>query len=113
MAAQDETALDPSPESLLDFIREVQQKDAFVKSLVAEPAAGYEQDAHGLVRFNSKVIVPRSVSLRNEILMRNYDDQVAGGYYGVARTVELIVRKYYWKGLTPDIKTYIKECDVC
>jgi transposase InsO family protein len=113
MAAQDETALDPSPESLLDFIREVQQKDAFVKNLVAEPAAGYEQDAHGLVRFNGKVVVPRSASLRNEILMRNHDDQVAGGHYGVARTVELIARKYHWKGLTPDVKTYIKECDVC
>jgi hypothetical protein len=47
-AAQGEIALDTQPESLLDFIREVQQKDAFVKNLVAEPTAGYEQDKHGL-----------------------------------------------------------------
>jgi hypothetical protein len=47
-AAQGETVLDTQPESLLDFIREVQQKDAFVKNLVAEPTAGYEQDEYGL-----------------------------------------------------------------
>jgi hypothetical protein len=47
-AAQGETALDTQPESLLDFIREVQQKDAFIKNLVAEPTAGYKQDEHGL-----------------------------------------------------------------
>jgi hypothetical protein len=41
-AAQGETVLDTQPESLLDFIREVQQKDAFIKNLVAEPTAGYE-----------------------------------------------------------------------
>jgi hypothetical protein len=48
-----------------------------------------------LWRLRGKVVVLRSASLRNEILMRNHDDQVASGYYGVTRTVELISRKYH------------------
>jgi hypothetical protein len=36
-----------------------------------------------------------SVALRQEILKRNHDDQVASSYYGVLRTAELISRKYY------------------
>jgi hypothetical protein len=46
--AQGEIVLDTQPESLLDFIREVQQKDAFIKNLVAEPTARYKQDEYGL-----------------------------------------------------------------
>ena len=113
-AATGETALDEPPESLIDFVRKIQQKDAsaYVDREGAN-TAGYERDLQGLLRYHGRVVVPKSAALRQEILKRNHDDQVAGGHYGVSRTAELISRKYHWQGLIKDVKTYINECDVC
>jgi hypothetical protein len=95
-AAAGETALDEPPESLIDFVRKIQQKDASAYvDRDGEPTAGYERDSQGLLRFHGRVVVPMSAALRQEILKRNHDDQVAGGYYGVSRTAELISRKYH------------------
>jgi hypothetical protein len=95
-AATSETALDEPPESLIDFVRKIQQKDASAYvDRNGEPTAGYERNSQGLLRFHGRVVVPMSAALRQEILKRNHDDQVAGGYYGVSRTAELISRKYY------------------
>jgi hypothetical protein len=95
-AATGETALDEPPESLIDFVREIQQKDAYVHvDHDREPTAGYERDLHGLLRFHGRVVVPIIAALRHEILKRNHDDQVASGHYGVLRTAELISRKYH------------------
>src|SRR5436309_15258092 len=42
----------------------------------------------------------------------NHDDPY-GGHFGVARTTELIRRKYYWPSVHRDIKKYVSTCDVC
>jgi plasmid maintenance system killer protein len=95
-AATGETALGEPPESLIDFVREIQQKDASIHvNHDGKPTAGYERDLYRLLRFHGKVVVLISAALRHEILKRNHDDQVASGHYGVSRTTELISRKYY------------------
>ena len=35
-----------------------------------------------------------------------------GGHFGIEKTKELIVQKYYWPTLRHDVKGYIKGCDV-
>jgi hypothetical protein len=95
-AATGETALDEPPESLIDFVRKIQQKDASVPvNYDGEPTAGYERDLHRLLRFYGRVVVPISAALRHEILKRNHNDRVASSHYGVSRTAELISRKYH------------------
>jgi hypothetical protein len=95
-AAEGETALEEPPELLIDFVREIQQKDASVHvDREGASAAGYERNSQGLLRFYGRVVVPVSAALRQEILKRNHDDQVASGHYGVSRTAELISRKYH------------------
>ena len=45
-AAASETVLDEPPESLIDFVRKVQQKDASAYAdCDGEPTAGYERDS--------------------------------------------------------------------
>jgi hypothetical protein len=74
-AATSETALGEPPESLIDFAREIQQKDASVHvDHDRKPTAGYERDLHGLLRFYGKVVVLISAALQQEILKRNHDD---------------------------------------
>jgi hypothetical protein len=95
-AAAGEMALDEPPESLIDFVRKIQQKDASAYvDRNREPTAGYERDSQGLLRFYGRVVVPMLAALRQEILKRNHDDQVAGSHYGMSCTAELISRKYH------------------
>jgi hypothetical protein len=95
-AAASEMALDEPPESLIDFVCKIQQKDASAYvDRNREPTAGYKRDSQGLLRFYGRVVVPMLAALRQEILKRNHDDQVAGSYYGMSRTAELISRKYH------------------
>ena len=50
--------------------------------------------------------------IRTEIISRHHDDPLAG-HFGVEKTRELVVRKYYWPTLRADIEAYVKGCDVC
>jgi len=55
--------------------------------------------------------VPEEASVRAEILLRYYNDPIAG-YFGVDKTHELIKRYYYWLDIVKYIKQYIRSCDV-
>ncbi|TPX36791.1 hypothetical protein SeLEV6574_g08003 [Synchytrium endobioticum] len=49
---------------------------------------------------------------RKEVLEICHDSALAG-HYGVAKTFELILRRYWWKGILYDVREYVKSCDVC
>ena len=123
-AVQDETAFTREPsETLTDLIREVQRRDASYAIFNAEvdrkhdgkEAARHqhwELDPMGLLRRNGKVWVPHEANLRQKLLMKNHDDPL-GGHYGLAKTVELLLRKYYWPRLKQEAKEYISHCEKC
>lgn len=121
-ASTGETAFsDPLP-SFIDLLRRVQRKDAFVLDhrwgdIEEKDEAGavqrpWQEDSEGLLRFKGSIYVPRDPAVRAEILKMNHDDPL-GGHLGVARTLEVIRRKYFWDGLIKDIKAYVRDCDVC
>ena len=69
-------------------------------------------DQDGLLRYRGSAYVPNDPAVRQEIMKMNHDDPY-GGHFGVARTTELIHRKYYWPSVGRDIKKYVSTCDVC
>ena len=66
----------------------------------------------GLLYRDSKVQVLYKVNLQQKILIKNYNDPLSG-YYGLARTMELLLHKYYWLRLKQEIKEYISYCKKC
>ena len=46
-------------------------------------------------------------------VIRQIHDQVAVGHPGIARTVNVIGRNYYWPGMNKDIRRYVRNCHVC
>ena len=48
----------------------------------------------GLLYKNGKVWVPYKANLQQKILIKNYNNPL-GGHYGLAKTVELFLYKYY------------------
>ena len=49
---------------------------------------------------------------RGEAMRSNHDDPHAG-HFGYLRTLELVRRKYYWPGMSRDIKQYVRTCNAC
>jgi hypothetical protein len=63
-AATSETALDEPLESLIDFVRKIQQKDASAYvDHDRELTTGYKYNSQGLLQFHGRVIVPMSAAL--------------------------------------------------
>lgn len=49
--------------------------------------------------------------IRTEMISQQHDDLLAG-YFGINKTRKLVARKYYWKTLFQDVKSYIQGCNI-
>jgi len=59
-----------------------------------------------------KVYVPKDEELRAEVIWLHHDVPAAG-HGGRWKTVELVMRNYWWLGVTRDIGRYVERCDLC
>ena len=57
-----------------------------------------------------QVYVP--TQLRKSIIQLNHDSEFAG-HLGIDKTVDLILRNYFWPKMRQDIAGYIKHCTIC
>ena len=119
-ATERATALAPLSEPLLEIIQVAQRNDSRCqdiakKRLGKRNANGKEiwaMDNSGLLRYESRVVVPEDPALRGEVMKLHHDDPLAG-HYGVEKTLELLRRSWYWENMETDVRAYCKECDVC
>ena len=58
-----------------------------------------------------KVYVLKNEELRAEIIQLYYDVPVAG-YKGKLKTTELVIRNYWWLGVTKDVEKYVKGYNI-
>ena len=56
--------------------------------------------------------VLKDVELRTEIVWLYHDVPVAG-HRGRWKTTELVIRNYWWPGVTKDVGRYVDSCDMC
>ena len=65
-----------------------------------------------LVLKEGKVYVPKDEELRVEIIQLHHNVLVAE--HGERwKTVELVMRNYWWLGVTRDVGKYVEGCDAC
>ena len=86
-----------------------------VQRLKSHQSCGrYQMDSQGLLYLQQdgrqKLVVP--TSLRQRIL-RECHDIPSVGHVGIRRTVELLNRTYYWKGMRGDATSYVHTCPTC
>ena len=72
----------------------------------------YSVDDVGLLRYVDCVVVPQQESLRGQLL-ELYHDCPSGGHWGRDKTLDLIRRRFTWKGITEDVAEYVATCPVC
>jgi len=65
-----------------------------------------------LVLKEGKVYVPKDEELRVEIIQLHHD-VLAVGHGGRWKMVELVIRNYWWPGVTRDVGKYMEGCDLC
>jgi transposase InsO family protein len=68
--------------------------------------------ADGVATWYNRIFVPDVDSLRERVL-RECHDSIASGHPGRTRTVELILRDYWWPTLTKDAHAYVDGCSTC
>ena len=69
-------------------------------------------ELNGKLYYQEKRYVPDFEPLKIELLKRYHDSPLAG-HPGSAKTLELILRDYYWPQLYLFVKRYVRNCRIC
>ena len=118
--AMHETAYNDSSRSVFELVKALQKEDSFVteqregqgQGRRTRSAGAWTFDSQGLLRHRDKIYVPEEESVRQELLKRHHDDELAG-HFGVEKTYELLHRKYYWPKMKAAVEEHCKSCEIC
>ena len=105
---------------LLDKVRKCEARDDEVVKAVEEmKQAGVKmlrnEEQHqedGLMLKEGKVYVLRDDKLRAEVI-RLYHDMPVGEHRGQWKMAKLVMRNFWWLGVTREVKQYIKGYNTC
>jgi len=105
---------------LLEKIKKARSKDEDVIRVVEEMKKTGVKELRGnewkieenLVLKEGKVYVPKDEELRVEVIWLHHDVPAAG-HGGRWKTVELVMRNYWWPGVTRDVGKYVEGYDLC
>ena len=59
-----------------------------------------------------RIVMPKDDEIRTLVLSEAHDSPLAG-HFGIEKTLELVQRKWTWKGLQKDVKDYVQSCLRC
>ena len=92
-------------------LQELQETDSKAHKLRKQGLQdGPYQDINGVLHYQGLLFVPEAI--RMELLNWHHDDLLAG-HFGIEKIRELLAKKYYCPTLRPNVKAYVKGCDVC
>ena len=101
-----------------DFLSRVKKGTAMIKESETEALKkgnGQDEDwkeGEGFMTYKGRVYVPQDSQLRHDIVQAHHDSPVAG-HPGRWKTLDLVVRSYWWPGISRYISQYVKGCDKC
>ncbi|QRW23889.1 Retrotransposable element Tf2 protein [Rhizoctonia solani] len=106
---QIESALDQdkSLEEILQFLQNESKAPPSIKRAFKD----YQMEA-GLLFYQGRIVVPDVGTLRTDLL-RIFHDSPLAGHPGRQRTLELILRNYYWPGIRADTYWHVDSCETC
>jgi len=104
---------------LVEKIKKARSRDENVVRVVEEMKKVGVKELRGnewkiekdLVLKEGKVYVLKDEELRAEVIWLHHDVPTAG-HGGRWKTVELVMRNYWWPGVTRDVGKYVKGCDL-
>lgn len=100
-----------SPSSFIEQIKKDLKESEILKDFQESKLSPDFTLVNDILYYKDKIVVP-SERLQLSVLHKRHNLPTAG-HFGVAKTVELIQRDYYWKSLRSFVKKYIRGCDTC
>ena len=107
---------------LKSLIQELQSKDSWVNRFkdndgaqtgrLRFPNKDWSLGEDNLLRYKGRIYVPEDPALRQEIIAKCHDDPLAG-HFGAEKTLELLQRKYHWRDVAAQVRSYVQTCDIC
>ena len=106
--------------NIIEKIKKAKGKDEEIvrviekmKKVEIRTLKGKEWQLEGdLILKERKVYVPKDEELRVEIIQLHHDVPVAR-HGGKWKTTELVMRNYWWPGVTKDMMRYVEGFDMC
>lgn len=71
---------------------------------------GFYINQRGLLFYNNGLYILKVLCVT--ILMSRHDS-VLSGHFGIRKTLELILREFWWPRMAPDVEEYVKTCMKC
>ena len=66
----------------------------------------------GLLYYKNRLSIPENEALQSEIAQGGHDSLIAG-HFAQEKTIEIVQRDFYRKGLADWIRDYVRSCDEC
>ena len=90
-------------------------REVLVKLNMGKVVRGYLVDPSGVLYYQApgqeqKIVVPTS---QQQHILEEHHDVPTAGHLGVERTLEMLQRIYWWKGIRQSVKKYITTCPKC
>ena len=71
-----------------------------------------DTDLSRRLRYRERLWVPNSEPLRTGIIQKTHDSSLAG-HPGANITYSLLARRFYWPGISQDVRRFVRNCNVC
>jgi hypothetical protein len=106
-----------SSSTLLQQIKSAYERDDFCIQVLLDHeqklnTSEWQVNSTGLIQRHGITLVPNDQIVRTLIISSNHDE-IAASHRGVAKTISLISRTWYWKNMAQDIKLYVDTCKLC
>lgn len=46
-------------------------------------------------------------------IIKDYHDSLQAGHQGITKTLKMLMKRYYWRGIQKDVRDYIVKCPIC
>jgi len=101
----------PQDEKCQQMLEELERKYPSPEEVKNQEKNGWAlQD--GVICVKERVYVPNDKALKTKILFE-FHDSVLAAHRGIAKTTELVSRKFTWPGLYKDVAEYVSTCLPC
>lgn len=110
-------AISSTKSDLWRKIQELWEKDPELKKLIQQlQQEGQERQQYewvqGQLKRKGKLVVGNDETIKC-LILQEFHDSFAGGHSGTEVTTKRIGSHFYWKGMKKDVKTYVRNCEIC
>ena len=99
---------------LVQQIKNAYNNDVKCKEVINNPRQYHNHFTirDGIIYCNQQIYVPDQAAIKMKLLQEAHDIPISG-HVGIAKTIDLLTRNYYWPKIHQDVQDYVGSCLTC